>query len=201
MRVLVTGFPPFPGRPVNPSELLVRSIASRSLELPGIELHTELLPVEYAGVEQAFTQLMSTVRPQLWLAFGVGAQQSPLRLEQRAANCDNSTRCDNSGELRSNCLIEENGPEFRDLPARIPELQMHLQRAGYTCDLSNDAGTYVCNHLMYTAANSANVRSRECEFVFTHLAPLEFGMPTENLVVALQIMVNWFQNSPDRIPV
>lgn len=199
-RVLVTGFPPFPGRPINPSELLIQSISSNSNAISGIELHTQLLPVEYTGVEQAFTRLMTEIRPHLWLAFGVGAQQTPLRLECRGINQDHSTRCDNAGELRTNCLIEENGPEFRSLPADLAELHSHLQRAGYSCELSDDAGTYVCNHLIYTAAKSINVQRRECEFVFTHLAPQEFGMPTENLIVALQIMVNWFQNSPDRIP-
>ncbi|SFJ54276.1 pyroglutamyl-peptidase [Planctomicrobium piriforme] len=194
MRVLVTGFPPFPGRPENPSQRLVQAIHAGLLPLTDCELHAALLPVEYAGVELEFDRLFDAVGPDVWLAFGVGKQACPLRLERQGVNRDHSDRPDNSGCVRTESVIESAGPATRVVSTDVVGLQTELRSVGLPVELSDDAGTYVCNHLIYHARRRLSERGADCEFVFIHLAPPEFGLPVEKLLFTLQIMTAWFQN-------
>ncbi|HWL07900.1 MAG TPA: ROK family protein [Planctomicrobium sp.] len=194
MRLLVTGFPPFPGRPANPSAQLIQALVETPLLSPQVEIIAELLPVEYAGVEQAFDELLERVNPDIWIAFGVGRQACPLRIEQRGLNRDHASIPDNAGETRTDHIIEPDGPPVRWLTADLLQLSQVLASAEFDVELSDDAGAYVCNHLIYHAAKSLNECSHRCEFVFIHLAPPESGLPTEKLLVALQNMAGWFQN-------
>jgi len=57
LRLLVAGFPPFSGRPVNPSQWLVDLIDTSLLLLPGVHMVAKMLPVEYARICLCLSQL------------------------------------------------------------------------------------------------------------------------------------------------
>jgi len=194
MRALITGFPPFPGRPENPSEAVVRLLQREPPQWPGLVLQTALLPVEYAGVENAVDDLLRDVQPDIWLALGVGRQSTPVRLETQAVNCDASDRPDNSGNRRCGEAIEPGGPSVRRIPWSCDSLLAELQAAQIPAECGDDAGTYVCNHLLYYVLQRLEQLNFPCRFLFVHLAPPECGLPPENLSCALQIILNWLQN-------
>lgn len=194
LRILVTGFPPFPGRPVNPSQDLVQAVQSGALLLPGLTFHGALLPVEYARVEREIEELLDTVRPDIWLAYGVGGQAVPFRLESRGVNRDDSTTPDNSGEVRRGVAIESSGPGELRTQTDLECLRKLLSASGCPTEISLDAGTYVCNHVLYFAMSLLGRRAPPVEFMFTHLAPAEQGMNLEMSLLGLQITALWFQN-------
>ncbi len=194
MRILITGFPPFPGRPINPSQELIETLRAGILPTEGIALAAELLPCEYAGVEEAFTRLMAEFAPHLVLAFGVGRQATHLQLESRGVNRDHAEIPDNAGMLRSGIPIAPDGPDELHSPLPLHDLAAALQQSGQDARFSQDAGTYVCNHLVYFAHLHPAVQSGQTRFVFTHLPPAEQGLNLEKLLGALQIMIDWFQN-------
>jgi len=197
-RVLVTGFPPFPGRPVNPSQQIVEQIRSGAVAIPGVQLAAELLPVEYVGIETEFFRCLRDHDPDLWLAFGVGRGVCDFRLESVGRNLDNAEHPDNAGEVRLGVPILAGGPGELFSPHDLKSLQRLLTRQGFSAAVSQDAGRYLCNHLQYFALYHLPSFRKKCQFLFTHLAPDESGLPLQNLLLALQTMVDGFHNCDEQ---
>jgi pyroglutamyl-peptidase len=193
MKLLVTGFPPFPGRPENPSQRIVEAVQAGGVPVPDVECRGVLLPVEYQGVETAYLQRIGEFRPDVVLAFGVGRQESLLRLETRGVNRDEAAEPDNAGEVRSGTNIVLEGPEELHAPLDLVPLADAIRHAGIEIDVSRDAGTYICNHLLYFAWHHLAGRGAPRHFVFSHVCPMESGFELEQALVALRIMATWFR--------
>lgn len=138
--ILVTGFKPFQNEPINPSEKLLETLRG----LPHVE--TLLLPVEYDG---AFNNLKIHLLQKfdfiLMLGQG-GGFSNKIRLERVALNLEDGDRADEAGVQRKGHLIEVSGP-----PAIMSDLPLNLwtQSLDSNFEVSNHAGTYVCNSLYY----------------------------------------------------
>ncbi|WP_437187682.1 hypothetical protein SH668x_001088 [Planctomicrobium sp. SH668] len=195
MRLLVTGFPPFANRPVNPSQTLVQDVLAGKVQFPaGITVKAALLPVDYDAIESRFVELVEEFRPDVWLAFGVGRNTIPIQLETVGHNCDDASIPDNAGVLRQNQLIRDDGPELYRVKHSVDSLLSSLQSENVESGISDDAGRYLCNHLFYYALNYLERAGIDCRFQFIHLAPAETGIPGELYSLGLQIMAKWFQN-------
>ena len=70
---------------------------------------------------------------------------------RRAAARRSRRSADNAGEVRRDPPISPDGPAayFATLP--IHRIVDAIKAAGIPAAISNSAGTFVCNHLMYTA--------------------------------------------------
>ena len=85
LRVLATGFGPFPGITQNASASVVRALAG-SGALPGIELFAEVLPVEWARARDAAREAIARTKPHAVLHFGVTKRAAGFEIETRACN-------------------------------------------------------------------------------------------------------------------
>ena len=199
MRFLITGFPPFPGRPLNPSQRLVDAVAAGGLETEDF-VATALLPVEYQRVESEILSQIEEVRPDVVLSFGVGRQAASWRLEQRARNWDEATIPDNAGELRSGVAIDEHGPVDLWNPIDLHPLARELRSSDLDVEVGHNAGSYICNHLLYWAFTAGRIDSPGSfpKFVFVHLSPDCSEPARKNDLFGLQLMINWFHNQPGR---
>lgn len=146
-RILVTGFEPFGGEPVNPSWEAVRALPD---EIPGASLCKARIPVEYRRAEEALLRLLETENPDLTFLCGQAGGRSRVSVECCAINRDHSDAPDNAGEIRRYQPIRPDGPAafFTDLP--VEAMVAAAQAAKVPCEPSFSAGTYVCNHLYYT---------------------------------------------------
>ena len=194
LRVLVTGFPPFPGRDVNPTQALLAELKSQSLP-QGVDLMAELLPCEYCGVETALDRCLASFQPDVILSFGVGRHRDVLRLESRGVNLDHASIPDNAGERREGIPIREHGAS--ELRSRIPidSLALYLSKSGVRVETSEDAGAYVCNHLIYHAETRAQELANPFHFVFTHLPAIEQGFDIHQALRGVELMIEWFARS------
>jgi len=197
MRILLTGFPPFPGREINPTQQLVRAIQSSGVSVPpDIDLRADVVPCSYRGVESVFTELVESHRPDVVLAFGVGHSGSLLHLERQAYNLDDATVPDNDGELRSGAAISSDGPPILNSTVDVDRLCADLQQSRVDAIVSLDAGRYLCNHLLYyglqLAAQQASV-AFSYRMAFVHVRPLNdtISEPTEfsELTRAVEVML------------
>lgn len=194
MRLLVTGFPPFPGRPVNPSQLLVRDVQQGGFSLPGVQVFAGLVPVEYRAVEREFNQLVKTHRPDVVLSFGVGRQRALLRLEQCGANLDDCPVADNAGQVRQGKVISTRDPEVLCSPFKLTSLRDQLRSKRLTADLSDNAGRYLCNHLLFHGLKMSQRSQRPFRFQFVHVSARSSQNHQKRLLAALHIIAAWFQN-------
>ncbi|MGB9833414.1 MAG: pyroglutamyl-peptidase I [bacterium] len=150
MRILLTGFEPFGGYSVNPSQLLVEELASSD---PGLEIYTWVLPVKGKRVGEELKDALEEFKPQLVLSFGLAYNRPAISLERVAINLLDFSIPDNEGWKPEETPIVAEGPlaYFSGLP--LKELQQVLREEGIPCEISNTAGTYVCNQTFYLLAH------------------------------------------------
>ena len=152
--VLITGFGPFPGVPVNATmELLPRLARLAPICFPDVRFTFEVLPTEWAAGPRRLHLLLQEVAPDLALHFGVSPRARGFEVEQRARNARAVTP-DASGALPAGAAVCV-GPEY--LPASLPvrHIVARLRRLGIAAFVSRDAGTYLCNAALYHSLASA----------------------------------------------
>lgn len=148
MKILLTGFEPFGGSPVNPSEQVVKALAADPPA--GIDLLTAILPVERAAGPQALLDAVQASRPQAVLCLGEASRRAVVSIERVAINLLDYRIPDNSGEQCVDQPIFADGPAacFVTLPVRA--MLAAVLAAGIPAELSLSAGAYLCNQVLYT---------------------------------------------------
>ena len=87
LRILITGFGPFPGAPYNPTQPLVARLTRlRRPAFNDVELSSHIFPVTYKAVDRELPELLTKVRPQALLMFGLADRTPHVRIETRARN-------------------------------------------------------------------------------------------------------------------
>ncbi|HEY8297354.1 MAG TPA: pyroglutamyl-peptidase I [Candidatus Baltobacteraceae bacterium] len=165
--VLITGFEPFGGGNVNPSELVARSLEGRPIA--GRLIVTCILPVATRNVRERLERAMLEEQPDIVIALGQAGGRSAVALERVAVNVLDFDRPDNAGETRENEPIQRGGPDARlsGLPfdAIVGAWKEH-DVPGY---VSNSAGTYICNQVLYEVLGLAEAASPPIAAGFVHL--------------------------------
>lgn len=167
LRVVLTSFEPFGGHSVNSSLEVGRAVARRPP--PGVELNWVILPVVAgACVERAWNCIEQT-QPALVLALGQAAGAASLRIERVALNWHHFPIADNAGNQPRWQLIEPRGPATCRGTIRDRMLRRTLQDQSIPAELSDSAGTYVCNHLYYRLLHRAKGTGSDHQTGFIHL--------------------------------
>src|SRR5258705_12627644 len=87
LRILVTGFGPFPGAPFNPTQPLVaRLVRLRPPALRDVELSGPIFSVTYTAVDRDLPDLLASRRPHALLVFGLASRTPHVRGATRARN-------------------------------------------------------------------------------------------------------------------
>ncbi|MCV0396336.1 MAG: pyroglutamyl-peptidase I [Rhizobiaceae bacterium] len=147
-RVLVTGFEPFPGAPVNPTEWLVGELQAQPPQISGVAaFRAEVLPVDYARVGPALSDIGRAFSPDIAIHFGLARECGGFRLERMARNSLTNARPDNAGRMPEAEAICDGPPV---LPSKLPLEAIHarLQVMDLPAEWSDDAGGYLCNMVM-----------------------------------------------------
>jgi pyroglutamyl-peptidase len=165
MRLLLTGFEPFGGERVNPSEEVVRAIADAPPE--GIELTTRVLPVR---PRSAFDHLLPVLEAgdfDAWLGLGEAGGRAYLSVERVGINVfvDAALPADERREV----AIVEGGPAGYFARLALAELVGRMQEAGAPSVASNTAGTYCCNESLYAVQHYLERSGRAMPSGFIHL--------------------------------
>jgi pyroglutamyl-peptidase len=138
--VLVTGFEPFGGSAVNPSQQLVAALDG--------EVATAVLPVSYARADDALRAAIRAVDPDVVVCFGQ-AERAAISIERFALNLDGSESADNDGATSAG-EIDAAGPVAYRSTLPVDELVAALRADGIPAAASRDAGGFLCNHVFYT---------------------------------------------------
>lgn len=196
MKVLVTGFEPFNGRDINPSQLILER-----LEAPeGVTLIKELLPVEFKTTIEILKSLLKEHQPDVVLSLGQAGNRPEIAVERVAINLDNVRSANGKRELPDNagdtpvdmCIIEDGAAAyFSTLP--VWGMIEAIQDAGVDAVVSYSAGTYVCNHVMYTVLHEAATNYPNMKAGFVHVPFLPEQNPTTGYTMELKEMVKSIQ--------
>ncbi len=145
--VLVTGFDPFGGSHVNPSWQAVHALHGRVVD--GRRLVGAELPTVFGAAPRRLAELMQEHQPELVVCTGQAAGRAALSLERVAINVDDARIADNAGARPIDTPVVAGGPDayFTTLP--IKAMLQALLEAGVNAEVSQTAGTFVCNHVFY----------------------------------------------------
>ena len=167
MRVLLTGFGPFPGAPFNPSAALANALARRRRPaLAGIERATHIFATTYASVDRDLPKLFAQ-KPDVVLMFGVAGRRRQLCIEMRARNAVSLLFPDAGGHRPRHGVIKLRGPAA--LTGNAPFASL-AGAAGPRTRLSRDAGSYLCNYVYWRALEQ--VRGTRPLVQFVHIPPV-----------------------------
>lgn len=148
--VLLTGFEPFDGEPVNPSARVVAALAADPAGVPGLELAAVVLPVDRLRMPVALARAVRLHAPDAVLALGQATGRARLQLETRAVNLlDFGGRTDNGGHHARGEPLHADGPQALHVPPDLAALADELAAAGWPIERSTDAGRHLCNALLY----------------------------------------------------
>ena len=153
--VLITGFGPFPGVPVNATMRLVPELARVGARLlPDVRFASEILATEWAAAPQRLEPLLAEVEPDLVVHFGVSSRARGFEVEARARNACAATP-DAAGALPQGVAVRDGGAEY--LPASLPvqHIVTRLRLRGIPAYVSRDAGGYLCNAALYHSLGCA----------------------------------------------
>jgi pyroglutamyl-peptidase len=145
--VLLTGFEPFGGETANASERAVQALHGAALA--GHRVVGARLPVTFGDARGTLERLIRQYRPVLVIATGQAGGRAALSLERVAINVDDARIADNAGRQPVDCPVVAGGPAayFSSLP--IKAMHAELARNGVAAEVSQTAGTFVCNHVFY----------------------------------------------------
>jgi pyroglutamyl-peptidase len=182
--ILLTAFDAFAGDKYNPSQLLVESFPDilkskprgQSKVAKEIHIRKQVLPTEGAKgwklLKKALDGTMEQAEgPIIVLMLGLAAMRETISLERFAMNFKDYRAPDNNGELRLEETIDAKAPQLLRTSLDLPHLQQLTRAAGFPCDVSNHAGTFVCNELYFRALNYRREFSDVNSVLFMHLPP------------------------------
>ena len=169
LRILVTGFGPFPGAPYNPTMPLVeRLLRLRRPAFDDIELSSHIFHVTYATVDRELPQLLAKKLPHALLMFGLADRTAHLRIETRARNAVTTIFPDadgtrvGKGSIAGDCDAQMFGPHTAKL------LRAALS-TGIDARASRDAGAYLCNYLSWRAIEATRSENGPRLAAFVHI--------------------------------
>ena len=148
MKILVTGFDPFGGEKVNPALEAVKLLPK---EIHGAEIHWVEIPTVFYKAAEVLETAIVRFQPDAVLCIGQAGGRASLTPERIAINQDDARIPDNQGNQPIDTPIRLDGQAayFSTLP--IKAMVQAIKEEGLPATVSNTAGTFVCNHLMYQA--------------------------------------------------
>ncbi len=168
-RVLLTGFEPFGGAKRNVSQDVVRRLDG--WECGGHQVTGVVLPCVFRTCGTELKRAMRGVRPDLVIALGQADRRLAITPERVAINIDDARIPDNAGSQPEDRPVVPGGPAayWSTLPTK--EIVARLRERGIPADVSQTAGTFVCNHLFYALMHELRRRPR-IRAGFVHLPTL-----------------------------
>lgn len=145
MKILMTAFDAFGGELVNPTALALKKI--RPIE--NVQLEKLILPTVFGESLDILQKQIRSLDPDVVLCLGQAGGRRAITPERVAINIIDARIPDNKGNAPLDKAIHEDGPAayFSSLP--IKAMVKTLQDKGIPSSVSNTAGTFVCNYIMY----------------------------------------------------
>lgn len=165
LRVLLTGFGPFPTVVDNASARLVAALTPLArARFPDAVIESEVLPTEWRAGPERLVSLISFHDPDVIVSFGVAHDATGFRLETQALNVCRLA-ADAAGLVPLAAVICESGSAAHGATAPLDAIADRLAQRGYPVSISDDAGGYLCNAIYYHALDRASAAARSIAFV------------------------------------
>ncbi len=164
--VLITGFEPFGGDPINPSREIARALDGRALA--GRRIVGAVLPCVFDVSLVELRRLLRQHRPELVVCLGLAAGRAEITPERIAINLDDARMPDNAGFQPIDRPVVRGGPAAHWSTLPVKAIVADLRQRGVPASVSQTAGTFVCNHVFFGLMQALR-RRRGVRGGFVHL--------------------------------
>ncbi|MSU00096.1 pyroglutamyl-peptidase I [Tissierella pigra] len=195
MKVLITGFDPFGGEKINPAYEAIKGLADN---IGGAEIIKKEIPTVF---KKSIVELEKTIeeeKPDIVICVGQAGGRHDITLERVAINIDDARIPDNEGNQPIDKKVFEDGENAYFTSVPIKAMTQEIREGEVPASISNTAGTFVCNHIMYGLLYLIDKKFPNLSGGFIHVPflpeqVLDKGnvpsMSTENITKALRLAI------------
>ncbi|MFV0519213.1 MAG: pyroglutamyl-peptidase I [Lachnospirales bacterium] len=199
MKILVTGFDPFGGEAVNPALETVKRLPDEIKGATIIKL--EIPTVRYKSLDK-IEEAIQKEDPDVILSIGQAGGRFGITVERVGINCDDYRIEDNEGNQVIDLSVYEDGQSayFSNLP--IKAMVENIKNKGIPASVSNTAGTFVCNHVLYGVQYLIDKKYPNKKSGFIHIpyapeqavdkkdtASMSLDMVADGLIAAIEAII------------
>lgn len=195
MKILLTGFDPFGGESINPSYEAIKKI---TINNPSVEVIKKELPTVFKKAIVVLDETIESVKPDVVVCTGQAGGRFDISLERVGINIVDARIPDNDGDQPIDEKIFKDGQEayFSTIP--IKAIVKHMRENGIPASVSNTAGTFVCNYILYGAMYLIDKKYPAIKGGFVHVPFLPEqvtekvntpSMSLENITLAFEVMI------------
>lgn len=184
-KLLITGFDFFDNQSLNPSWEAVKSLPDVVGEY---ELHKMQIPTVFAVAVQTVLDRARTLQPDVILCIGQAGGRDAVTPERIAVNIRDARIPDNKGNLYSGQPIVTEGPAAYFSTVPVEKIRDAIKTSAIPAAVSNTAGTFVCNDVLYTLLHHFHGTATQVGFIHVPYLPQQGNpnLPLERTVKALE---------------
>ena len=149
--LLITGFEPFGGAEENPSWLAVSHLPE---QLGDYCLHKLRLPTVFGAAAQMLLDKAAQIHPDVIISVGVAVGRDAVTPERIAVNIRDARIPDNAGNRPRGEFVAPTGPAAYFATVPVEAMAQAIRDAQIPATVSNSAGTYVCNDVLYSVLHA-----------------------------------------------
>ncbi len=201
MKILITGFDPFNQETINPSIEAVK-------KLPDVIEQAKIIKLEVPTVfNTSLTVIKEAIelhQPDIVISVGQAGGRSSIAIERMGINLNDASIEDNASQQMNDQKIIEEAPDgyFSTLP--IKAIVHDLKQANIPATISNSAGTFVCNHVLFGILHYCKHFHPHIKSGFIHIpflpqqvvnknnvASMGLELIVEGLIIAIKACINY----------
>lgn len=185
MKVLITGFDPFGGESINPALEAVKLLPEN---IEGAEIIKLEIPTVFRKALEKIEEAIEFHKPSIVISVGQAGGRFGVTPERVAINIDDARIKDNEGNQPIDISIYEDGKNayFSNLP--IKAMVKEMNDNGIPASVSNTAGTFVCNHVMYGILYLVDKKYPDIKGGFIHVPYIPSQVTTKPNMPSMSII-------------
>lgn len=187
-KLLITGFDPFGGAAVNPSWLAVQALPDRVGEY---ELCKLQIPTVFAKAAQIVLERAAQWNPDVILCVGQAGGREAVTPERIGVNIRDARITDNEGNQPRGEFVAPEGPAAYFATVPVEKMAQAIRDAGILATVSNSAGAFVCNDVLYSLLHHYAGTPVKVGFIHVPYIPEQAqpNMPLETITAALEAAI------------
>lgn len=166
MKILVTGFDPFGGEKINPSIETVKRLPG---EIAGAKIIKLEIPTVCGKSVEVIEKAIIRYDPDVILSVGQAGGRADISVERIGINVDDFRIPDNEGNQRTDEPIDPQGPDAYFVKVPVKAMAERIRERNIPASVSNTAGTFVCNHVIYGVCRLIDVKYPGKRSGFIHI--------------------------------
>jgi pyroglutamyl-peptidase len=187
-KLLITGFDPFGGESVNPAWEAVKCLPDA---VGDFALYKKMIPTVFAEAARAVLAAAEEVNPDVILCVGQAGSRAAVTPERVAINIRSARIADNAGNQPQEEPIVPGGPDGLFATVPVAAMAEAIQKAGLPGQVSNTAGTFVCNDTLYSLLYHFRGSGVQVGFIHVPWLPEQGtpNLPLADTVAALEAAI------------